>query len=148
MSTSSALPESEKKKFLNVAKEGFNIDDNTNADKARKDVVNEKYGPLQKCQGEDSLTDHILRAETQDMRRDHLLHQKKTREINLRHPLIKKPPRRVETNPADTAAPNMTVMTYNTATNSEAVMRQTLGVDADEMIDEKEEVPAGASRGM
>jgi HSP90 family molecular chaperone len=54
----SALPESEKKKFLYVAKEGFHIDDDTDAVTARKDVVNEKYGPLEKCQGKDSLEDH------------------------------------------------------------------------------------------
>eukprot|EP00091_Calanus_sinicus_P002863 TRINITY_DN129_c0_g1_i7.p1 TRINITY_DN129_c0_g1~~TRINITY_DN129_c0_g1_i7.p1 ORF type:complete len:801 (-),score=377.11 TRINITY_DN129_c0_g1_i7:296-2698(-) len=185
----SALPEFEGKKFQNVAKEGFSIDGDTDAAKARKEAVKEKFDPLLKWLGEDSLKDHILRAEvserlsdspcalitskfgwtgnmqkiiqsqthskTQDMQRDYYLNQKKTLEINPRHPLIKELLRRVEDNPADKSASDMAVMMYNTATlrsgyslkdtvnfaqQIEAMMRQTLGVDADETVDEEEEI--------
>jgi hypothetical protein len=72
-----------------------------------------------------------------------------------RHPLIKELLRRVEDNPADKSATDIAVMMYNTATHRsgyslkdtvnfaqqiEAMMRQTLGVDADEMVDEEKEV--------
>jgi len=185
----SALPEFEGKKFQNVAKEGFSIDGDTDAAKARKESVKEKFDPLLKWLGEDSLKDHILRAEiserlsetpsalitskfgwtgnmqkiiqsqthskTQDMQRDYYLNQKKTLEINPRHPLIKELLRRVEDNPADKAAADMALMMYNTATlrsgyslkdtvnfaqQIESMMRQTLGVDADEQVDEEEEI--------
>merc|ERR1712008_351126 len=100
--------------------------------------------------GEDSLKDHILRAEiserlsetpsalitskfgwtgnmqkiiqsqthskTQDMQRDYYLNQKKTLEINPRHPLIKELLRRVEDNPDDSVAKDMSLMMFNSAT--------------------------------
>lgn len=59
----SALPEFEGKKFQNVAKEGFSIDGDTEAAKARKAEVTERFEPLVKWMGEDALKDHILRAE-------------------------------------------------------------------------------------
>jgi len=185
----SAIPEFEGKKFQNVAKEGFSIDGDTEAAKARKAEVNEKYDPLIKWMGEDALKDHILRAEiserltespcalitskfgwtanmqriiqsqthskSNDMQRDYYLNQKKTLEINPRHPLIKELLRRVEDNPADQTAKDMALMMYNTATlrsgyllkdtvnfaeHIEKMMRQTLGVDADEAVDEEEEI--------
>merc|ERR1712002_1384781 len=186
----SALPEFEGKKFQNVAKEGFSIDGDTDAAKARKEAVKETFDPLLKWLGEDALKDHILRAEvserlvespcalitskfgwtanmqkiiqsqthskSQDMQRDYYLNQKKTLEINPRHPLIKELLRRVEDNPEDKTAKDMAVMMFNTATlrsgymlqdtvnfaeNIEAMMRQTLGVDADEQVEEEEEIP-------
>merc|ERR1711983_127822 len=185
----SALPEFEGKKFQNVAKEGFSIDGDTDAAKARKEAVKEKFDPLAKWLGEDSLKDHILRAEiserlvdspcalitskfgwtsnmqkiiqsqthskTQDMQRDYYLNQKKTLEINPRHPLMKELLRRVEDNPEDKVAKDMATMMFNTATlrsgfslkdtvnfaeSIEVMMRQTLGVDTDEQVDEEEEV--------
>merc|ERR1712147_170687 len=108
--------------FQNVAKEGFSIDGDTDASKARKAEVAEKFEPLTKWLGDDALKDHILRAETserlvgspcalitskfgwtsnmqkiiqsqthsktQDMQRDYYLNQKKTLEINPRHPQV------------------------------------------------------------
>merc|ERR1712213_168732 len=146
----SALPEFEGKKFQNVAKEGFNIDGDTEAAKQRRDAAKEKFDPLLKRLGEDALKDHILRAEvserlvdspcalitskfgwtanmqkiiqsqthskTQDMQRDYYLNQKKTLEINPRHPLIKELLRRVEDNPEDKTAKEMATMMFNTAT--------------------------------
>merc|ERR1712096_348877 len=186
----SALPEFEGKKFQNVAKEGFNIDGDTEAAKARKEAITEKFEPLIKWWGEDALKDHILRAEaserlvetpcalitskfgwtanmqkiiqsqthskTQDMQRDYYLNQKKTLEINPRHPLIKELLRRVEDNPADKTAAEMAAMMYNPATlrsgfalkdtvnfaeQIELMMRQTLGVDAEEQEEVTDEEP-------
>merc|ERR1712227_194801 len=178
----SSLPEFEGKKFQNVAKEGFNIDGETDAAKQRRDAAKEKFEPLLKWLGEDTLKDHILRAEvserlvdtpcalitskfgwtgnmqkiiasqthskTQDMQRDYYLNQKKTLEINPRHPLIKELLRRVEDNPADPVAKDIAVTMFNTATLRsgfplrdttssfagaiESMMRKTLGVDVDE----------------
>merc|ERR1712190_189645 len=176
----SALPEFEGKKFQNVAKEGFNIDGDTDAAKERRAALDEKFDPLMKWLGEDALKDHILNAKvserlenepaalitskfgwaanmqkiiqsqthskTQDMQRDYYLNQKKTLEINPRHPLIKELLRRVEDNPADEAAKEMALMMFNTATlrsgymlkdtvafanHIENIMRDTLGIDKD-----------------
>ena len=55
-------------------------------------------------------------SKTQDMQRDYYLNQKKTLEINPRHPLIKELLRRIEDNPADGSAKDMAVMMFNTAT--------------------------------
>merc|ERR1712223_1435686 len=142
----SALPEFEGKKFQNVAKEGFSIDGDTEAAKERKNEINERFEPPTKWMQEDALKDHILRAETserlvgspcalitskfgwtsnmqkiihsktQDMQRDYYLNQKKTLEINPRHPLIKELLRRVEDNPEDKTAKDMATMMFNTAT--------------------------------
>jgi len=186
----SALPEFEGKKFQNVAKEGFNIDGDTDAAKQRKEATKERFDPLIKWLGEDALKDQILRAEvserlsgspcilvtskfgwtgnmqkiiqsqthskTQDMQRDYYLNQKKTLEINTRHPLVKELLRRVEDNPADPVAKDIAVMMFNTATLRsgfplrdtttnfaeaiETMMRKTLGVDLDEGIEEEEEI--------
>merc|ERR1719167_617008 len=186
----SALPEFEGKKFQNVAKEGFNIDGDTEAVKQRKEATKERFDPLIKWLGEDALKDQILRAEvserlvespcvlvtskfgwtgniqkiiqsqthskSQDMQRDYYLNQKKTLEINTRHPLVKELLRRVEDNPADKSASDMALMMYNTATLRsgfplrdtttnfagaiETMMRKSLGVDLDEPIEEEEEI--------
>jgi len=186
----SALPEFEGKKFQNVAKEGFNIDGDTDAAKQRKEATKERFDPLIKWLGEDALKDQILRAEvserlsgspcilvtskfgwtgnmqkiiqsqthskTQDMQRDYYLNQKKTLEINTRHPLIKELLRRVEDNPADPVAKDTAVMMFNTATLRsgfplrdttsnfaeaiETMMRKQLGVDLDEQVEEEEDI--------
>merc|ERR1711950_2418 len=185
----SALPEFEGKKFQNVAKEGFTIDGDTDAAKARKAEIAEKFEPLTKWLGDDALKDHILRAEvseqlesspcalitsrfgwtanmqriitsqthakSNDMQRDYYLNQKKALEINPRHPLIKELLRRVEDNPDDAIAKDMALMMFNTATlrsgymlrdtvsfsnHIESMMRDTLGIDKDEGVEEEEEI--------
>merc|ERR1712117_988517 len=189
----SALPEFEGKKFQNVAKDGFSIDGDTDAAKARKEEMKGQFEPLIKWMGEDALKDHILRAEvserldaspcalitsrfgwtanmqriigsqthskTNDMQRDYYLSQKKAMEINPRHPLIKELLRRVEDNPGDEVAKDMALMMFNTATlrsgymlkdtnvfalSIEKMMRETLGVDLDEAVEEEEELPEEA----
>merc|ERR1719204_2163476 len=62
----SALPEFEGKKFQNVAKEGFNIDGDTEAVKQRKEATKERFDPLIMWLGEDALKDQILRAEVSE----------------------------------------------------------------------------------
>merc|ERR1712241_560968 len=57
----SALPEFEGKKFQNVAKDGFSIDGDTDAAKAYKEELKERFEPLVKWMQEDALKDHILR---------------------------------------------------------------------------------------
>merc|ERR1719175_432052 len=94
-------------------------------------------------------------SKSQDMQRDYYLNQKKTLEINPRHPLIKELLRRVEDNPADATAKDMALMMYNTATlrsgyllkdtvnfaeHIEKMMRQTLGVDENEAVEEEAEL--------
>jgi len=186
----SALPEFEGKKFQNVAKDGFVMDGgDTDASKAYKEELKERYEPLIKWMQEDALKDHILRAEisdrleqspcalitsrfgwtanmqriigsqthskTHDMQRDYYLNQKKAMEINPRHPLIKELLRRVEDNPDDSVAKDMSLMMFNSATlrsgyllkdttefamQLEHMMRDTLGVDRDEAVDEEPEL--------
>merc|ERR1712001_410057 len=95
-------------------------------------------------------------AKTHDMQKDYYLNQKKAFEINPRHPLIKELLRRVEDNPEDPVAKDMALMMYNTATlrsgymlkdtvafsnHIETMMRETLGVDKDESVEEEEDLP-------
>merc|ERR1712088_1007129 len=83
-------------------------------------------------------------SKTNDMQRDYYLNQKKALEINPRHPLIKELLRRIEDNPDDSVAKEMSVMMFNTATlrsgyrlrdttafanHIENIMRTQLGVD-------------------
>merc|ERR1712152_2740 len=51
----SALPEFEGKKFQNVAKDGFAIDGDTEASKAYKEELKERFEPLIKWMQEDAL---------------------------------------------------------------------------------------------
>eukprot|EP00095_Tigriopus_kingsejongensis_P011432 maker-scaffold222_size251774-snap-gene-0.22 protein:Tk11432 transcript:maker-scaffold222_size251774-snap-gene-0.22-mRNA-1 annotation:"PREDICTED: endoplasmin-like" len=95
-------------------------------------------------------------SKTNDMQRDYYLNQKKALEINPRHPLVKELLRRVEDNPDDTIAKDMSLMMFNTATlrsgymlkdtsvfatHIENMMRETLGIDKDEQVEEEEELP-------
>ena len=90
-----------------------------------------------------------------DPNRAYHLNQRKTLEVNPRHPLIKNLLQRVEVNPQDPVAKEMAVMMFRTATlrsgyllkdtaefaaSVEQMMRQTLGIPADEQVDEEEEV--------
>merc|ERR1712226_1792158 len=94
-------------------------------------------------------------SKTHDMQRDYYLNQKKAMEINPRHPLIKELLRRVEDNPDDSVAKDMSLMMFNSATlrsgyllkdttefalQLEHMMRDTLGVDRDEAVDEEPEL--------
>jgi len=98
-------------------------------------------------------------SKSQDMQRDYYLTQKKAMEINPRHPLVKELLRRIEDNPGDAVAKDMALMMFNTATlrsgymlkdtnvfalSIEKMMRETLGVDQDEQVEDEEELPEEA----
>lgn len=91
-----------------------------------------------------------------DPQRTYYLNQKKTLEINPRHPLMRELLRRVNDDPADPTAKDMAKMMFRTATlrsgymlretsefaaSIEAMMRKTLGVSQDEQVEEDEDVP-------
>ncbi|KAG0718524.1 Endoplasmin [Chionoecetes opilio] len=91
---------------------------------------------------------------TQDSHRDYYLGQKKTLEINPRHPLIKELLRRVDADASDEKAKSIAEMMFHTATlrsgymlkntvdfskSVEEMMRQTLGVSVDEPVEEEPE---------
>lgn len=91
-----------------------------------------------------------------DPQRSYYLNQKKTLEINPRHPLMRELLKRVNDDPTDPAAHEMALMMFRTATlrsgfmlketsdfaqSIEMMMRKTLGVPLDEMVEEEEELP-------
>ncbi|KMZ06394.1 endoplasmin [Drosophila simulans] len=185
----SALPEFDGKKFQNVAKEGFQLNE---SEKSKKNFESLKstFEPLVKWLNDVALKDQISKAQvserlsnspcalvagvfgwtgnmerlamsnahqkSDDPQRTYYLNQKKTLEINPRHPLMRELLRRVEADEADDTAKDMAVMMFRTATlrsgymlqetsqfadSIEQMMRQTLGVSQDEQveIDEDEE---------
>ncbi|KAF5295343.1 hypothetical protein FQR65_LT01533 [Abscondita terminalis] len=91
-----------------------------------------------------------------DPQRSYYLNQKKTLEINPRHPLMRELLRRVNDDPADPTAKDMALMLFRTATlrsgymlretadfaqSIEVMMRKTLGVSPDEQVEEEEDLP-------
>lgn len=96
-----------------------------------------------------------------DPQRTYYLNQKKTLEVNPRHPLMKELLKRVNDDPSDPTAKDMALMMFRTATlrsgymlqetadfaqSVELMMRKTLGVPLDEQVEDEEDVPEeGAS---
>ncbi|XP_056646837.1 endoplasmin [Diorhabda sublineata] len=91
-----------------------------------------------------------------DPQRSYYLSQKKTLEINPRHPLMKELLKRVIDDPSDPTARDMAKMMFRTATlrsgymlretadfaeSIEAMMRKTLGIPLDEVVEEEEDAP-------
>lgn len=91
-----------------------------------------------------------------DPQRSYYLSQKKTLEINPRHPLMRELLKRVSDDATDPTAKDMAVMMFRTATlrsgymlrdtadfaqSIEAMMRKTLGVPLDEQVEEEEDIP-------
>ncbi|XP_017041835.1 endoplasmin [Drosophila ficusphila] len=191
----SALPEFDGKKFQNVAKEGFQLNE---SEKSKKNFESLKstFEPLVKWLNDVALKDQISKAQvserlsnspcalvagvfgwtgnmerlamsnahqkSDDPQRTYYLNQKKTLEINPRHPLMRELLRRVEADEADDTAKDMAVMMFRTATlrsgymlqetsqfadSIEQMMRQTLGVSQDEQVelDDNEEDDAEES---
>ncbi|XP_076236698.1 heat shock protein 90 Gp93 [Calliopsis andreniformis] len=181
----SALPEFEGKKFQNVAKEGFSLDEGEKA-KERLEQMKTTFEPLVKWLN-DVLKDHISKAQiserltdspcalvasmfgwtgnmerlaisnahqkTDDPQKTYYLNQKKTLEINPRHPLIRELLRRVEVDTTDQTAKDIALMMFKTATlrsgymlretasfadSVEQLMRKTLGISLDEVPEEEE----------
>ncbi|KAH8311248.1 hypothetical protein KR044_005213, partial [Drosophila immigrans] len=183
----SALPEFDGKKFQNVAKEGFKLNESEKS-KEKFETLKNTFEPLIKWLGDVALKDEISKAQiserlsnspcalvagvfgwtgnmerlamsnahqkADDPQRSYYLNQKKTLEINPRHPLMRELLRRVEADEADDTAKDMAVMMFRTATlrsgymlqetstfadSIEKMMRQTLGVAQDEQIEIDEE---------
>ncbi|XP_046804160.1 endoplasmin homolog [Lucilia cuprina] len=179
----SALPEFDGKKFQNVAKEGFKLNESEKS-KNKFEELKATFEPLVKWLNEVALKDKILRAQvserlsnspcalvagmfgwtgnmerlamsnahqkSDDPQRTYYLNQKKTLEINPRHPLMRELLRRVEADEADESAKEMALMMFRTATlrsgymlqetsdfadTIEKMMRQTLGVSLDEQVE-------------
>lgn len=93
-------------------------------------------------------------SKSQDIQRDYYLTQKKTLEINPRHPLIKELLRRVEANAEDPVSKGMAMMMFQTATlrsgymlqdpsqfasHIDEMLKQSLGVGGED-IEEEEEI--------
>jgi heat shock protein beta len=91
-----------------------------------------------------------------DPQRSYYLNQKKTLEINPRHPLMRELLKRVNDDPSDPTAKDMALMLFRTATlrsgfmlretadfaqSIEGMMRKTLGVPLDEGVEEEEDLP-------
>lgn len=181
----SALPEFDGKKFQNVAKEGFMLDEGERA-KERMNELRSTFEPLVKWLN-DVMKDHISKAQvserlsdspcalvasmfgwtgnmerlaisnahqkTDDPQRSYYLNQKKTLEINPRHPLIRELLRRVIVDPSDQSAKDIALMMLRTATlrsgymlretasfadSVEQLMRKHLGISVDEVPEEEE----------
>uniref|UniRef100_A0A2M3ZYC3 Heat shock protein 83 n=1 Tax=Anopheles triannulatus TaxID=58253 RepID=A0A2M3ZYC3_9DIPT len=182
----SALPEFDGKRFQNVAKEGFTLNESDEA-KARFEELKTEYEPLLKWLNDVALKDKIAKAQlserlanspcalvasmfgwtgnmerlalanahqkTDDPQRMYYLNQKKTLEINPRHPLMRELLRRVDADAEDIVAKDMAVLMFNTATlrsgfqlpetadfadSIERMMRQTLGVSLEEKPEQEE----------
>uniref|UniRef100_A0A182QG75 Heat shock protein 83 n=1 Tax=Anopheles farauti TaxID=69004 RepID=A0A182QG75_9DIPT len=189
----SALPEFDGKRFQNVAKEGFTLNESEES-KARFEELKTEYEPLLKWLNDVALKDKIAKAQlserlsnspcalvasmfgwtgnmerlalanahqkTDDPQRHYYLNQKKTLEINPRHPLMRELLRRVEVDTDDLVAKDMAVLMFNTATlrsgfqlpetadfadSIERMMRQTLGVSVDEKPEQEEFVDEPAA---
>ncbi|KAK0167086.1 hypothetical protein PV327_004529 [Microctonus hyperodae] len=182
----SSIPLFDGKKFQNVAKDGFTLDESDKA-KERMTELQTSFEPLTKWLGE-NLNEHISKAQVSerltdspcalvasmfgwtgnmeriaisnahqkadDPQKSYYLNQKKTMEINPRHPLIRELLRRVESDPEDATAKEIAMMMFQTATlrsgymlretstftdSVEQLMRKTLGIPLDEMPDEEED---------
>lgn len=181
----SSLPEFDGKKFQNVAKEGFTLDEGERT-KERMEELKTTFEPLIKWLN-DILKDHISKAQvserltdspcalvasmfgwtgnmerlaisnahqkTDDPQKSYYLNQKKTLEINPRHPLTRELLRRVVVDTSDETAKDAAMMMFHTATlrsgymlretvsfaNSvEQLMRKNLGISLDEVPEEEE----------
>ncbi|KAI4479430.1 hypothetical protein M0804_011215 [Polistes exclamans] len=191
--TISALPDFDGKKFQNVAKEGFQLDEGEKA-KEIQERLQTSFEPLLKWLN-DILKDHISKAQvserltdspcalvasmfgwtgnmerlaisnahqkSDDPQKTYYLNQKKTLEINPRHPLIRELLRRTQVDPSDQTAKDIAIMMFRTATlrsgymlketasfadSVEQLMRKTLGISLDE-IPEEEEIQEEESTG-
>jgi heat shock protein beta len=93
-------------------------------------------------------------SKANDVSREYYLNQKKTFEINPRHPLVKELLRRVNDDPTDPVAKETALTLFRTATlrsgymlkdtvdfaqTVESMMRQTLGVPMDEEIEDEDD---------
>lgn len=180
-----SLPEFDGKKFQNVAKEGFTLNESEDS-KSKFEELKKEFEPLTKWLNDVALKDRITKAQlserlsnspcalvagmfgwtgnmerlalsnahqkADDPQRSYYLNQKKTLEVNPRHPLIKELLRRVQNDDTENAR-DMAVMMFRTATlrsgfmlqetadfadSIERMMRKTLNVPLDETAETEE----------
>lgn len=180
-----SLPEFEGKKFQNVAKEGFSLDEGEKAEEKKRELKS-TFEPLLKWLN-DVLKDEISKAEiserltdspcalvasmfgwtgnmerlavsnahqkSDDPQKSYYLNQRKTLEINPRHPLIRELLRRTQQDQDDHTAKDIALMMFRTATlrsgymlketaefseSVEQLMRKTLGISLDETPEEED----------
>lgn len=183
--TISAFPDFDGKKFQNVAKEGFQLDEGEKA-KEIQEQLQTTFEPLLKWLN-DILKDHISKAQvserltdspcalvasmfgwtgnmerlaisnahqkSDDPQKTYYLNQKKTLEINPRHPLIRELLHRTQIDSSDQIAKDIAIMMFRTATlrsgymlketasfadSVEQLMRKTLGISLDEVPEEED----------
>ncbi|KAF7385822.1 hypothetical protein HZH66_011664 [Vespula vulgaris] len=183
--TISAFPDFDGKKFQNVAKEGFQLDEGEKA-KEIQEQLQTTFEPLLKWLN-DILKDHISKAQvserltdspcalvasmfgwtgnmerlaisnahqkSDDPQKTYYLNQKKTLEINPRHPLIRELLHRTQIDSSDQTAKDIAIMMFRTATlrsgymlketasfadSVEQLMRKTLGISLDEGPEEED----------
>ncbi|XP_012217083.1 endoplasmin [Linepithema humile] len=188
----SALPEFDGKKFQNVAKEGFTLDEGERA-KERMEELKTTFEPLIKWLN-DILKDHVSKAQvserltdspcalvasmfgwtgnmerlaisnahqkSDDPQKSYYMNQKKSLEINPRHPLIRELLRRVVVDTSDQTAKDIALMMFRTATlrsgymlretasfadSVEQLMRKSLGISVDEVPEEEQEEETSSS---
>ncbi|XP_025423448.1 endoplasmin homolog [Sipha flava] len=184
--TLSAIPEFEGKKFQNVAKEGVTLAENKEKaeelkkqfepltkwlgehglkDMISKAVVSDRLAesPCALVAGMFGWTGNMERLalsnahqKADDPQREFYLKQRKSLEINPRHPLIKDLLRRVRDDPEDPKAKEIAVMLFRTATlrsgfmlqesadfaeSVEALMKQSLGIPLDEKVSYDDDEP-------
>ena len=180
------IPEFEGKRFHNIAKEGFVLDESPEAQQKLQELKS-TFEPLTKWL-DDVLKDYISKAQiserlsespcaliasyfgwtgnmerlassnahkkAEDSQASHYLSQKKTMEINPRHPLIKELLRRVEDDPNDQTAKDIALLMFKTATlrsgymlrethsyarSVEQLMKKSLGIPVDEAPEEEDD---------
>lgn len=183
--TISTFPDFDGKKFQNVAKEGFQLDEGEKA-KEIQERLQTTFEPLLKWLN-DILKDYISKAQiserltdspcalvasmfgwtgnmerlaisnahqkTDDPQKSYYLNQKKTLEVNPRHPLIRELLHRIQIDSSDQTAKDIAIMMFRTATlrsgymlketasfadSVEQLMRKTLGISLDEGPEEEE----------
>nr|URW69982.1 heat shock protein [Bemisia tabaci] len=179
----SSLPEFEGKKFQNVAKEGLTLDnpeklkevseqfepltkwlsENALKGKISKAVLSERLvdTPCALVAGMFGWTGNMERLalsnahqKSDDPQREHYMKQRKTLEVNHKHPLVRELLKRVKDDPEDEKAKDIALMMFRTATlrsgfmlqdsaefaqSVELLMRQSLGISPDEKVLEDED---------
>uniref|UniRef100_A0A8C2E4I3 Endoplasmin n=1 Tax=Cyprinus carpio TaxID=7962 RepID=A0A8C2E4I3_CYPCA len=174
-----ALPEFDGKRFQNVAKEGVKFDESDKA-KEKREALEKEFEPLTTWMKEKSLKDNrltkspcalvasqygwsgnmerIMKAQAyqtgKDISTNYYASQKKTLEINPKHPLIKEMLKRVQDNAEDQTAADLAVVLFETATlrsgyqltdtkaygdRIERMLRLSMNIDLDEQVHTNED---------
>uniref|UniRef100_A0A8C1LAC1 Endoplasmin n=1 Tax=Cyprinus carpio TaxID=7962 RepID=A0A8C1LAC1_CYPCA len=177
-----ALPEFDGKRFQNVAKEGVKFDESDKA-KEKRETLEKDFEPLttwmkekiEKAVLSQRLTkspcalvasqygwsgnmERIMKAQAyqtgKDISTNYYASQKKTLEINPKHPLIKEMLRRVKEDAEDQTAADLAVVLFETATlrsgyqltdtkaygdRIERMLRLSMNVDLEEQVEEEQE---------